>query len=129
MRRAWVRLAPAVIDGLPFRFNRARVAERLLQARHPMSEASPRHLQPQDQQDALVASKRDPLNARFLPFHSADVRGLQSSVVGQYGIDRVEIYWVWQSTGKNGAGMLVPRTRTVTDWSVGGTLIIALASA
>jgi hypothetical protein len=123
MRRSWIRLLAAgnssKIDGLPFRLDRIAAAKRLLEHQHWMMNKGAKIIQKACTEHTLVTSPHDPIRARFMPFHSADIRGLTSSVVGQYGIDRTEIYWVWMSTGKNGHQILVPQTRIVTDWQEG----------
>jgi hypothetical protein len=40
------------------------------------------------------------VSARYLPFHTADIQNLKSTFQGQYGIDRMESYIYYVSTGK-----------------------------
>lgn len=65
---------------------------------------------------SVALSDHDPIAARFLPFHAADVRGLASTVHGQYGVDRTEVYYVFVPGDGKTPGRMEMRTRIVTDW-------------
>lgn len=65
---------------------------------------------------ALTIYKGNLIEEKFVPFHSANITGLETSFHGEYGIDRWETYtyYAYDAALK----MVVPKTsvRVVTDW-------------
>ena len=53
---------------------------------------------------------------KYLPFHSASIKNLQTEYTGKYGIDRIEDYISLEYNVALKMVIPVSRTRTVTDW-------------
>lgn len=100
------------VEGLPFCVTREQVSQKLLSSRHIMEPVVPQR-PGIGSQKALAISLHDPISARFLPFHAANIQGLTSSVDAEYGVDRLESYPA--VVGSNPVRVEM-RTRVVTDW-------------
>ena len=71
--------------------------------------------------DALTIYKGDVIKEKFIPFHSASIKGLKTSFTGKFGIDRSETYIYYVYNGKTMSPMV--GTRIVTDWyNTSGTI-------
>lgn len=98
----------ATFTGLPFKITRVKANEIFSNNRRFLEESSDGH------STALSIYKSDPVKECYIPFHSADVKGVTSAYVGEYGIDRTEYYWTTVYDGKESRQVL--ESRTVTDW-------------
>lgn len=101
------------ILSLPFKIDKKNV-EKILEETKGILEKNTENIK-------VVAKKSDPIQKKFLPFHSADITNLGSRFVGKYGIDRVEYYT--DIVLMNGNITPQTKSRIVTDWyNISGAL-------
>src|SRR3990167_1456016 len=106
-RLSLVRYQSSLI-GLPFKMTRQQAGANFVKHKGFLEASSGPN------SSALTLFQSDPIKTCYLPFHSADIRHVNSSYVGQYGKDRIECYFDTEYDGKHMHQVM--RTRTVTDW-------------
>ena len=60
--------------------------------------------------NGLILYNNDRIIETYIPFHSSDIKNLSSSFIGQYGINRIEVYTIFIN------GKISTQSRIVTDW-------------
>ena len=106
--------------GLPFKITRDQANEEFANHKRFLEESNG-----DAKTKYLTIYKADTVKACFVPFHSADVKNLWSSYVGQYGIDYT-VSSTSTSTDGNGNVSVSTTTTTYTNWydcegSIGNT--------
>lgn len=105
----------ASVTGLPFEITREKANETLTK-NIGFFEKIGDDPEVDNSNNEIVISKKDPIEKKYLPFYSIDIKNLTSEFTGQYGHDRTEMYtyWVYNASTKT----MIPMTgyRTVTDW-------------
>lgn len=104
--------------GLPFTISR-QDAERILVNNRGILEESVNN----KSTDLTLYDSKRAIRECFIPFHSADIKNIQTTFSGQYGIDHTEWVWIYtyNPSTKSMQSSYVPQT--VTNWySVTGTL-------
>ena len=108
---------PQGLEGLNFHLSEQEAAKKLMDSQALFEQSISNkdvNLEP-IKSLTLTSQNRIEWKSCFVPFHTIDIQHLQSGFIAEYGIDRIEIDWVWVSTEKGGR-FPMPVPRTVTDW-------------
>lgn len=97
------------IPAFKFKFDRA-TANRRMAKHSSILESGARD----KNQKLPEPSDGDPVTECFVPCYSADIKGVVTEYIAEFGINRTETHFIWQTV--NNQLQMVPQIYVVTDW-------------
>ena len=103
----------STVTGLPFKIKKNQVSKIILESKGMFEKDSVDDTFTKT--EGIIKYKGDPIEKKYLPFHSADIKRLSSSFTGRYGHNETEYYWTTQKVGDHWVPVM--RSRTVICWT------------